>query len=104
MNEKLIELKEKLDNLHTTLNEFTFPVESFIDLGAYTFPFMHKEDLIELPRMLSDRINQMQEFIPSSNDIRVIDSLIYTLDKAQLNIVYLNNGNVAVQQTAIPSY
>lgn len=104
MNEKLTELKEKLDNLHTTLNGLVFPVEDFINLGPYTFPFLHKEDLIELPKMLSDRINQMQEFAPSSDDIAVIDALIYTLDHAQQNINHINNGNAAVQQTAIPSY
>ncbi|EFU8381405.1 hypothetical protein HRZ63_000211 [Escherichia coli] len=104
MNEKLTELKEKLDNLHTTLNGLVFPVEDFINLGPYTFPFLHKEDLIELPKMLSDRINQMQEFVPSSDDIAVIDALIYTLDHAQQNINHINNGNASVQQTAIPSY
>ncbi|HGT8223141.1 TPA: hypothetical protein ACM5MR_003228, partial [Escherichia coli] len=97
MNEKLTELKEKLDNLHTTLNGLVFPVEDFINLGPYTFPFLHKEDLIELPKMLSDRINQMQEFVPSSDDIAVIDALIYTLDHAQQNINHINNGNASVQ-------
>ncbi|HBU6575218.1 TPA: hypothetical protein MC588_004733 [Citrobacter amalonaticus] len=104
MNEKLTELKEKLDNLHTTLNDLVFPVENFIDLGPYTFPFLHKEDIVELPKTLSDRINQMQEFSPSSDDIAVIDALIYTLDQSQQNINHINNGNAAVQQTAIPSY
>lgn len=104
MNEKLTELKEKLDNLHTTLDGLAFPIENFIDLGQYTFPFMNKEDLVELPKMLSDRINQMQDFVPPSDDLRVIDSIICTLDRAQLNITYINHSSSSVQQTAIPSY
>lgn len=50
MHEKLSELKEKLDNLHTSLVELNFQQDDLIDLGAYTFPFLHSTDIVNFPK------------------------------------------------------
>lgn len=104
MNEKLSELKEKLDNLHTALDGLSFPNENLIDLGAYTFPFLHTSDLVLFPKTISEKISKMGKYEPSSDDIEVIDSLIYDLDLAQPNINHISHSNVTVSQPAIYSY
>ncbi|ELQ6019729.1 hypothetical protein R2217_002859 [Cronobacter turicensis] len=104
MNPKLNELKEKLDNLHTALDGLQFQSDDLIDLGAYTFPFLHSTDLVYFPKMLSEKISKMGKYEPSNEDLDVIDSLIYDLDRAQPNIDHITHGNSSVSQTAVYSY
>ncbi|MGM7734582.1 hypothetical protein ACS79Z_23915 [Yersinia enterocolitica] len=104
MNEKLSELKQKLDNLHTTLDALTFQQENLIDNGNYTFPFLHSTDLVYFPKSLSEKISRMEKYEPSADDIDIIDSLIYDLDLAQPNIDHIAHSTVSVSQTAIYSY
>lgn len=104
MNEKLGELKQKLDNLHTTLDAVSFQREDLIDLGAYTYPFLHSTDLVYFPKTLSDKISRMGKFEPSSDDVEIIDSIIYNLDRAQPNIDHIAHANTSVSQPAIYSY
>jgi len=104
MNQKLSELKEKLDNLHTALDGLNFQREDLIDLGAYTFPFLHSTDLVYFPKMLSEKISRMGKYEPSEEDANVIDSIIYDLELAQPNIDHIAHGNSSVSQTAIYSY
>ncbi|WP_347290286.1 hypothetical protein [Kluyvera georgiana] len=104
MNERLIELKDKLDNINTTLTAMAFPAEYFSSMGGYTHPFLSQKDLAGLPKMLSERIAQMHDFIPSSEDIDVIDALIKALDNSQTNIAHVNHGNAQVSQSALSAY
>lgn len=104
MDQKLSELKEKLDNLHTALDGLAFQREDLIDLGAYTFPFLHSSDLVYFPKMLSEKITKMGKYIPSEEDLNLIDSIIYDLDRAQPNIDHITHSNSSVSQTAIYSY
>ncbi|MDK9607219.1 coiled-coil domain-containing protein [Lelliottia wanjuensis] len=104
MNEKLNQLKEKLDNLHTTISAITFPQQDFIDVNNYQYPFLHSEDLIYFPKMLSEKIGKMTKFEPSEHDVEIIDSIIYSLDKAQPNLNHLNHSNTNVSGPAIASY
>ncbi len=104
MNPKLNELKEKLDNLHTALDGLKFQRDDLIDLGAYTFPFLHSTDLVYFPKMLSEKISKMGKYEPSNEDLDAIDSLIYDLDRAQPNIDHITHGNSSVSQTAVYSY
>ncbi|WP_421510882.1 hypothetical protein ACOQH0_17315 [Enterobacter sp. JS8-1] len=104
MNPKLNELKDKLDNLHTALEGLSFQRDDLIDLGAYTFPFLHSADLVYFPKMLSEKISRMGKYEPSEDDVNVIDSLIYDLERAQPNIEHIAHSNSSVSQTAIYSY
>ncbi|MCM7505819.1 hypothetical protein [Enterobacter kobei] len=104
MNEKLNQLKEKLDNLHTTISAISFPQQDFIDLNNYQYPFLHSEDLVSFPKMLSEKIGKMTKFEPSEHDVEIIDSIIYSLDKAQPNLNHLNHSNSNVSGPAIASY
>lgn len=104
MNEKLNQLKDKLDNLHTAISAISFPQKDFIDVNNYQYPFLHSEDLIYFPKMLSEKIGKMTKFEPSEHDVEIIDSIIYSLDKAQLNLNHLNHGNASVSGPAIASY
>lgn len=104
MNEKLIELKEKLDNLYTVVSEMTFAKENLIDSGGYTFPFLHESDLANLPLMLSGKISKMVRYEPSDKEIEIIDTIIYALDKSQPNLAHLNHSNAGVSGTAITAY
>lgn len=104
MNEKLAELKDKLDNLHTVLDGLKFSNEDLIDSGNHTFPFLHSSDIVYMPKKLSEKISRMGKYEPSDEDIKNIDSIIYDLDLAQPNIEYLAHGNSSVSQTAIYSY
>ncbi|EOC0061995.1 hypothetical protein ACMSYZ_001181 [Cronobacter turicensis] len=104
MNPKLNELKEKLDNLHTALDGLQFQRDDLIDLGAYTFPFLHSTDLVYFPKMLSEKISKMGKYEPSNEDLDVIESLIYDLERAQPNIDHITHGNSSVSQTAVYSY
>jgi F0F1-type ATP synthase membrane subunit b/b' len=104
MNEKLNELKQKLDNLHTAVSSITFPQPDLIDAGNYHYPFLHAEDLVYFPKMLSEKIGKMTKFEPSEHDIEIIDSIIYSLDKSQPNLNHLSHGNSTVSGPAIASY
>lgn len=104
MNQKLSELKEKLDNLHTALDGLSFQREDLIDLGAYTFPFLHSTDLVYFPKMLSEKISRMGKYEPSEEDEKVIDSILYDLERAQPNIDHIAHSNTSVSQPAIYSY
>ncbi|HBD1906694.1 hypothetical protein J5I13_12970 [Escherichia coli] len=104
MNEKLNQLKEKLDNLHTTISAISFPQQDFIDVNNYQYPFLHSEDLVSFPKMLSEKIGKMTKFEPSEHDVEIIDSIIYSLDKAQPNLNHLNHSNTNVSGPAIASY
>lgn len=104
MNEKLNELKQKLDNLHTVVSSISFPQQDLIDAGNYQFPFLHSEDLVYFPKMLSEKIGKMTKFEPSVHDVEVIDSIIYSLDKSQPNLNHLNHSNASVSGPAIASY
>lgn len=104
MNEKLSELKQKLDNLHTALDGLSFPRDDLIEMGNYTFPFLHSTDLVSLPNLLSEKISRMVKYEPSPDDILAIEGLIYNLDRAQPNIDHITHANATVSQTAIYSY
>lgn len=104
MNEKLNELKQKLDNLHTTISSINFPQQDFIDANNYQYPFLHAEDLIYFPKLLSEKIDKMTKFEPSEHDVEIIDSIIYSLDKSQPNLNHLNHTNASVSGPAIASY
>uniref|UniRef100_UPI001BAE61E7 hypothetical protein n=1 Tax=Yersinia sp. Marseille-Q3913 TaxID=2830769 RepID=UPI001BAE61E7 len=104
MNDKLSELKQKLDNLHTTLDALTFQQDDLIENGANTFPFLHSSDLVNFPKTLSEKISRMEKYEPSVDDVNVIDSLIYNLEIAQPNIEHIAHGTISVSQTAIYSY
>lgn len=104
MNEKLNQLKEKLDNLHTTISAISFPQQDFIDVNNYQYPFLHSEDLVSFPKMLSEKIGKMTKFEPSEHDVEIIDSIIYSLDKAQPNLNHLNHSNTNISGPAIASY
>lgn len=104
MNQKLSELKQKLDNLHTALDGVTFQQDDLIDLGAYTFPFLHSTDLVCIPKALSEKISRMGKYEPSESDIAIIDSINYDLDRAQPNVDYIAHSNASVSNTAIYSY
>ncbi len=104
MNEKLNDLKEKLNNLHTAISSINFPQQDFIDVNNYQYPFLHSEDLVYFPKMLSEKIGRMTKFEPSENDVEIIDSIIYSLDKAQLNLNHLNHSSTNISGPAIASY
>ena len=104
MNEKLNQLKEKLDNLHTTISAISFPQQDFIDVNNYQYPFLYSEYLVSFPKMLSEKIGKMTKFEPSEHDVEIIDSIIYSLDKAQPNLNHLNHSNTNVSGPAIASY
>ncbi|ELY3084611.1 hypothetical protein SME02_001601 [Klebsiella aerogenes] len=104
MNERLVELKDKLDNINTTLTAMAFPAEYFSSIGAYTHPFLSQKDLAGLPKMLSERISQMHDFIPATDDVDVIDAMINALENSQSNIAHINHGNAQVSQFAMSAY
>lgn len=54
--------------------------------------------------MLYEKIGRMTKFEPSENDVEIIDSIIYSLDKAQLNLNHLNHSSTNISGPAIASY
>lgn len=104
MNEKLLELKQSVDKLHASISDTTFQRENLIEWGQYTFPFLHIDDLAFLPEMISAKISKMGKYVPSEDDIAIIDSIIVALSQAEQNIAHLNNVNVNVCGPAISSY
>ncbi|WP_333879922.1 hypothetical protein [Atlantibacter hermannii] len=104
MDQKLLELKEKLDSLHTSINALSFPYENLNDLNPYTHPFLHSTDLQSLPKMLSEKISKMTKFEPSEDDITTIDSIMYRLDLASSNFPYLPHTSAEVSGPAINSF
>ncbi|SUW65503.1 Uncharacterised protein [Buttiauxella agrestis] len=104
MHEKLLELHEKLENLHTAVNAIAFPNENLIELGQYTFPFLSAEDLKYLPRMLAKKIEKIKKYTPTAADISSIDAIIEAISEGQPNLQYLNHSQANVSCTAIQSY
>ena len=104
MHEKLLELHEKLENLHTAVNAIAFPNENLIELGQYTFPFLSAEDLKYLPRMLAKKIEKIKKYTPTAADISSIDAIIEAISVGQPNLQYLNHSQANVSCTAIQSY
>ncbi len=104
MHEKLIELKNKLEHLHSEFDNLSFPQENLIQQSNYRYPFLHANDLAYFPIDLASRINKAEKFKPNENEITRIDALIDILNKSPLNIQYLSHSNQDVSSAAITSY
>ncbi len=104
MHEKLIELKNKLEELHSELNKLSFPQKDLIQQNNYRYPFLHSNDLAYFPIDLASRIGKAEKFRPNDDEITRIDALIDILNKSPLNIQYLAHSNQDVSSAAITSY
>lgn len=104
MHERLLVLKEKLENLHSKLEQITFPQKSFINLGAYTHPFLGDEDIVGLPQKLAEKVGLLDKFIPNEDEVVYIDNIIVSLDQSPPNIEHLNHSNNSVSAQAINAF
>ncbi|QPI44571.1 MULTISPECIES: hypothetical protein [Pectobacterium] len=104
MHEKLIQLQEKLEGLHTALKELKFPLDNLIDNGDYNFPFLNSSDIVFFPKELSDKVSRFKKYIPTEDDITYIEYFILAIDNSKKNIPYLINGNANVSAPAIYSF
>lgn len=104
MNERLLVLKEKLENLHSKLEQISFPQKSFINMGAYTHPFLGDEDVISFPQKLADKVGLLDKFVPNEDELVDINNIIISLDQAQPNIDHINHSNSSVSAPAINAY
>lgn len=101
MNQQLIELKEKLDNIYTAVAALKFPMTNLSDWGTYNHTFLSSSDLLNIPKFLSEKISKMDKFEPSSEESEIISSAIDALGRSQiiLNHIAFNNPDVAAQAT-----
>ncbi|MBA5236931.1 hypothetical protein H2Y54_10280 [Pectobacterium aroidearum] len=104
MHEKLAQLQEKLEGLHTALNELKFPKENLIENGKNNFPFLNSQDLIYFPKELSNKLSKFKKYVPSEDDVTYIEFLTLALDNSKENIPYLVNTNASVSSPAIFSF
>ncbi|QQG30033.1 hypothetical protein JFY74_08425 [Pectobacterium carotovorum] len=104
MHEKLIQLQEKLEGLHTALKELKFPLDNLIDNGDYNFPFLNSSDIVFFPKELSDKVSRFKKYIPTEDDITSIEYFILAIDNSKKNIPYLINGSANVSAPAIYSF
>lgn len=104
MHDRLLLLKEKLENLHSKLEQITFPHKSFIHIGAYTHPFLGDEDVVGLPQKLAEKVGLLEKFIPNEDELVSIENIMVSLDQAQPNIDHLNHGNSSVSAQAINAF
>ncbi|WP_455915935.1 hypothetical protein [Pantoea agglomerans] len=104
MHEKLLELREKLDNLHTALEELDFPYEDLNSWNTTHFPSIETADLVYIPHDLSKRVSRFKKFVPSEDDIILIDSMVAALDKSKENVDNLVSGNITNASQSISGF
>lgn len=104
MHERLLVLKEKLENLHSKLEQINFPQKSFIQLGSYTHPFLGDEDVVGLPQRLAEKVGLLDKFIPYENELVYIENIIVSLDESQPNIDHLGHSSSNVSAPAINAF
>ncbi|WP_072032272.1 hypothetical protein [Erwinia sp. 9145] len=104
MHEKIAELKDKLEQIHTSVEELQFPHADLVAWNSTLLPAIHTHDLALLMYDLKTKASRFKKFIPSSDDIVTIDSILSALENCKINIPNLTNANVNIASQSIHNF
>ncbi|WP_313654819.1 hypothetical protein [Pantoea sp.] len=104
MHEKLLPIKEKLDQLHKIMEELVFPYEDLTAWGGYQFPYLTKDDIVYFPSELMERLSLQNKYVPSTEDNYTIDSIISIIEKTKDHVSSITSGNVTAAVASLNSY
>ncbi|SFO24560.1 hypothetical protein SAMN05428971_3306 [Candidatus Pantoea varia] len=104
MHEKLAVLKEKLEQLHTLLDDAEFPYEDLSSWSNPLFPYLQTQDLIYFPYDLASKLGKHKKYIPTEDDINLIDAMIATVVKIIDNVSYIYSSSTSTASQAINAY
>lgn len=104
MHAKLVELKEKLDQLNTLLESLTFPNEDISSWNATLFPALHAQDLVYIPAELSNKISKFKKYEPTDYDIARIDSCLEAIEKTKANVTNISSGHPNTASQHVMTY
>jgi len=104
MHEKLLPIKEKLNQLHKIMEDLSFPYEDLTAWGGYSFPYLSKEDLVYFPYELMERLNLQKKYIPNDDDEYIIDGIIAIIERTKDNVSSITSGSASSAASAINSY
>lgn len=104
MHEKLLPIKEKLNQLHKIMEQLVFPYEDLTAWGGYQFPYLTKDDIVYFPSELLERLSLQNKYIPNDQDNYIIDSIISIIEKTKDNVLPITSGNSNTAVDALNSY
>lgn len=93
MNEKIIELEDKLNELKKKIQSLTFPQEDLSAWSTQLFPSITTHDLSYIPYDLSNKLSKIKSYEPNDNDLATIDSVMKVLNKIDENLNLLTTNN-----------
>ncbi|MCP1205472.1 hypothetical protein NIM72_07925 [Pantoea sp. B550] len=104
MHAKLVELKEKLEQLNTYLETLTFPNEDISSWNVALFPALHVQDLIYIPLELANKVSKFKKYVPDEYDIARIDGCLEVIEKTKSNVTNISSGQPATAAQHVISY
>lgn len=97
-------LKEKLEQLHTSLEEADFPYDDLSSWSNPLFPYLKAQDLVYYPYDLASKLEKNKKYIPNEDDINIIDSMVFTVDKIIDNVSNISSSSASTASQAINAY
>lgn len=104
MHIKLVELQEKLEQLHTLLDSLSYPNEDISTWNPQLFPSLRTNDFVQFPADLARKLSKFKSYEPTENDVLSIESCIDAIEKAKNSAQNISSGNVNVASQHVISF